>query len=231
MDKTPVQPSFIPIYDALVKCRGILDWNIQHGLMERLKNFDPELASDSDYICGLITSSTATIDFGYRAFQLLDALPHYSKKSKRFKSLKNRSLQLKSCRNYLQHIRGDMQDDAIVDFPLLGSISWVHNETCHAMALSQITGQYSFGTVAYDTWKHRWAWNVMISCKDHNIYPEKILSLVDSCIEEVREIVTMKNDPYANGGIGQVQAFNCAMVKSTETPAQQGAQPDASGVG
>lgn len=221
MDRTPVQPSFIPIYDALVKCRGILAWNIRHGLIGSLEKFDPELADDSDYICGLITSSTAAIDYGYRAFQLLDALPHYSKKSQGFRSLRERSQQLEKCRHYLQHTRGDLQGGAVVDFPLLGSLSWIHNETCYAMALSQITGQYTFGTVAYDTWNHRWVWKVMISCKDHNVYPEEILSLIDSCIDEVRELVTMEKDPYIRGGIGRLQAINCSMVKSTETPAQQ----------
>jgi hypothetical protein len=231
MDRTPVQPSFIPIYDAFIKCRGILAWNIQHGLIESLKTFDPKLANDSDFICRLITSSTAVIDYGYRAFQLLDALPHFSKRSQSFRSLTDRSQQLKLCRNYLQHSRGDLQGNAIIDFPVLGSISWIHDGNCHAMALSQITGRYSFGTVAYDTWNNTWAWNVMVSFKSHYVYPEEILSLLDDCLTEVHQLVTIENDPYTNGSVGSLQAFNCTVINQSNQGSQQGTQPDAFGTG
>jgi len=229
MDRILVQPSFIPIYDALIKCRGILEWNIRCGLLDGLRSFSPELADDSEFICKIITSSTAVIDYGYRSFQLLDAMPHYRKKSQGFKSLSDRSVQLKSCRNYLQHVRGDLQGGATVDFPVLGSVSWIDDGKCHAMALSQMTGQYSFGTIAYDTLDKKWAWNVMVSCKSHVVYPEEILSLIDSCIGEVREVVTIEGDPYKSGCLGSLQALYCNVISPNNSLAEQGAQLDAFG--
>ncbi len=95
------------------------------------------------------------------------------------------------------------------------------------MALSQLTGQYSFGTIAYDTWENRWAWSVMITCKKHSVYPEEILALLEDCLRELREAVTIENDPYIHGSIGSLQALNCSIVKPNEMMAQQGAERDA----
>jgi hypothetical protein len=116
---------------------------------------DAGLELGADGLPPLITA-TAFIDFVHRFGSIVDALPRVSKKSGEVKSLRTALMHVEFARNHLQHMRGDLSSNEPIDYPILGSLSWIGQSRCYAICAAQATPA-DYATIAYDTVEKRWA--------------------------------------------------------------------------
>jgi hypothetical protein len=100
-------------------------------------------------------SATGFVDYSARFREIARLLPFISKKAKIMTDYMSATEGVTVARNYLQHINQDLSNQPELPIPTLGSISWIHEDSCHVLALDQMT-DYGFASTSYDTHLKRW---------------------------------------------------------------------------
>ncbi|MEQ1767391.1 MAG: hypothetical protein ABL859_08185 [Methylotenera sp.] len=116
---------------------------------------DAETELGQDGIPPLLTAA-GFIDFAHRFGSIVDALPLVNKKSAEIKALRASLKSVEFARNHLQHMRGDLSSNESIDYPILGSLSWIGGESCYALCPAQATPT-DYVSIAYNNVDKRWA--------------------------------------------------------------------------
>jgi hypothetical protein len=117
----------------------------------RLLADSANLPNASQVAVGLYASVFSIIDFGHRFDQIVDAVPLLRKKLAEVRRLHSSMKSVASCRNYLQHIRNHLSKVENIDFPILGSISWIHGRRNCVLLPTQLTEGYGAPSISIDT--------------------------------------------------------------------------------
>lgn len=106
-------------------------------------------------ITPLITAA-AFVDFSHRFGSVVDAMPLVNKKSISVRALRKSLQNVEIARNHLQHIRRDLSSHEQIDYPILGSLSWVSCDCCYTICASQ-PGPAEYFSIAFDTQSGAWS--------------------------------------------------------------------------
>ena len=63
---------------------------------------------------------------------------------------------VKECRNYLQHMRGDLMKNEPINYPILGAITWIHEGRNYILLSNQPTQNCSLPGIVYDTFENKY---------------------------------------------------------------------------
>jgi len=147
-----VHPRFLLIFESMKNSLVIL--NSSFAVIKRDTNKMAEMIdSGMDITANAITLYiyvVSFIDFSFRYRQLLDSLPHLNKKEQEIKKFFSEFSSLKDIRNYLQHIRGDLVGNDVVDYPILGSVTWIYNGSLYSTTLNQKCNKFSTYGIPFD---------------------------------------------------------------------------------
>jgi hypothetical protein len=128
-------------------------------LKEELSALEPEIQSGVDIqgkAASPLLAAVALIDFSHRFGSVVDALPLINKKTIELRLLREALESVEIARNHLQHMRGDLSASSVVDYPLLGAISWANGNSGYTICMSQ-PQTTDILSLAYDTHNMCWA--------------------------------------------------------------------------
>ena len=149
------QVKFVRLYDIAKRCLILIDhvYDKINNSTKILEN--PKNPTDDEYqTFELYLDIFNFIDFSHRFLQIIDSMPLLSKKHAEAKKLNNTASVIKDCRNYLQHLRREISKEEIIDFPILGSFSWISNSRNYILLPTQATETHSTVGIVYDTHNH-----------------------------------------------------------------------------
>lgn len=151
MERNP-QEKFVILYDTAKKCLLILDHLYADFEKGTLLATDPaKVETDSSVVTGIYISALGLIDYFHRFHEIISAMTLIRKDQAELKKLKNTLEPVKHCRNYLQHMRGDLMKNDPIQYPILGAISWIHEGRNYTLFSNQPTHGVSLPGIAYDT--------------------------------------------------------------------------------
>lgn len=136
-------------------------------LMGELAGLRPSIEAHEELgsrIIPPLISAVGFIDFAHRFGQTVDALPRVSKKSPELSQLRSALKNIEYARNHLQHMRGDLGSNESLDYPILGSISWIEDEWCFSIAAAQPIAA-AFASIAFDLQRGQWVGRVQYTVK------------------------------------------------------------------
>jgi hypothetical protein len=163
---------FATLFDTAKRCLILIDtaYTESEECLRLLANGESTL-NKSQITVKLYLSVFSIIDFGHRFDQIVDAMPLLSKKRAEVKRLHTAMRPVTLCRNYLQHIRKHLSELENIDFPILGSISWIHNGRNYIILPTQLTEGYIVPSITIDNEK------MQFSCQYQFIVEKHLLHL------------------------------------------------------
>ena len=139
MNRKP-QEKFVTLYDTAKKCLLILDHlysDFENGTMLAIDEANP--GNNSAISIKLYISALGLVDYFHRFHEIVSAMPLIRQDQQELKNLKKALEPVRECRNYLQHMRGDLMKNDPITYPILGAISWVSNGQCYVLFSNQAT--------------------------------------------------------------------------------------------
>lgn len=169
-------------------------------LLERitsdLSGFEQEIESEIDIgekaIYPLL-SAVAFVDFAYRYIHTLDALPYIKKDSPQMNRLRKALKPIEESRHYLQHMRGDLSANEVIDYPLLGALTWSNGPSVYLISFSQ-SGSTSTPTMPFDRKKGVWISKHVYTVKHVEIDLDSILFEMKTAFDWINTLVS-STDP------------------------------------
>ena len=129
------------------------------------------------------------VDFTHRLYDIVNSLPYISKKRPLMKQMGEMHERVNEARNYYQHMRGDLSEGKAMDFPILGGVSWVHNEFNYVTIPNHTSANCSVMGIPWDRQENRWACKYQLTVKGKIIH-------IDTLHAFSRELFT-----WVHGGI------------------------------
>jgi len=152
------QEKFVLIWEALK--RSLLSAEIL------LKNTYAELdgiARDidagkviEDRAAAPLISCLGFIDFAFRFKSLMDNLPMVSNRRPDMVRVQQALESVEEARHRIQHLRGELGTNEPVDYPILGSISWMAGNGVYSMALGTPIGKVEWPSLVFDRQQGKW---------------------------------------------------------------------------
>lgn len=170
---------FVTLFDTAKRVSLMID-----RLYGRLEGYTSTLAANSedrgfgDNVIDLFITVHGLVDHLNRFLEIAQAMPILKKSAKQLVNL-NRAIQpVKDARNYLQHLRGDLLTSDRIRFPVLGSISWIHDRKNFTLLPNQTTSGYGTSGIAFDTVNNTYACRYQLSLGGHIVRVDHAYSAV-----------------------------------------------------
>jgi len=176
------QEKFVLILEAVKRSllsAEILLRNVYAELDGIAQDVDAKRPIDDRAAAPLI-SCLGFIDFAFRFKSLMDALPLVSAKHPQMIRLMSALASVESARHHLQHLRGELSTNDAIEYPILGSISWVTNNAVYSMCLGTPIGTARFASISYDRENRQWTAAHLYAVRDAVVD-------TDMVIEEMRK--------------------------------------------
>ena len=104
-----------------------------------------------DITCNLYIDIFSQIEMLPRFLQIINAMPFLPHKNSEITKLKHTFDNVKDCRNYLQHIREHLSKEDIINYPILGSVSWINENKNYTIIPTQFTENHNSRGIAFDS--------------------------------------------------------------------------------
>jgi hypothetical protein len=169
-DSRSIQEKYVTLFDTAKRCLLIVD-QLYADLtkqLDALAEFDAG-KQDQATVVRLFVSAHGLIDFIHRYSEVIQAMPLLSKKRAEVKSLLHICKPVSECRNYVQHIRNHLMSDETIDYPILGSISWIKGERDYVLFPNQATAGHKTPGIAYDTWQKKYVCKYQLSISSYQL--------------------------------------------------------------
>ena len=181
------------LYDTAKKCLLILDHlysDFEKGTLQardgdRVKN-DPSVAIE------IYISALGLIDYFHRFHEIISAMTLIRKDRPELKKLKDALEPVKACRNYLQHMRGDLMKNDPIKYPILGAISWVHEGRNYMLFSNQPTQGVGLPGIVYDTFAGKYVCKYLLIVGGHEIQIDTVYSEIKAFWEWLEKAVVIE---------------------------------------
>lgn len=168
--KEKVNEKFVILYDTAKKCLLIVDHLFSALEQSTLQAEDSvKVTENNSVVPEIYISALGLIDFFHRFNEIISTMPLISKKQPELKSLSKALKPVKDCRNYLQHMRGDLMKNESISYPILGAISWTHEGRNYVLSSSQPTKNFSMPCIVFDTFENKYICKYQLVIGGHEI--------------------------------------------------------------
>ena len=180
MKRNP-QEKFVILYDTAKKCLLILEHLYADFKSGTFQASDAaKVENDPSVVTQLYISALGLIDYFHRFYEIISAMTLIRKDQLELKKLRNVLEPVKDCRNYLQHMRGDLMKNDPITYPILGAISWVHEGRNYMLLSNQPTQSVNFPGIVYDTYDGKYVCEYLLSVGGHEIRIDAIYNEIKS---------------------------------------------------
>jgi hypothetical protein len=180
MKRNP-QEKFVTLYDTAKKCLLILDHlytDLENGTL--LANDTAKIETDSSVVIELYIAALGLIDYFHRFYEIVSAMPLIRKDQLELKKLGEALAPVTECRNYLQHMRGDLMSNDFIKYPILGAISWIHEGRNYILFSNQPTQSFSAPGIVYDRLEDKYICKYMLTVGGHEIKIDTVYTEIKS---------------------------------------------------
>lgn len=219
MTRTPKE-KFLLLFEALK--RSLLASEMLYG---RLKSELGSLESDmdegkqiSERAATPLLSAVAFVDFAHRFGSLADSLPLINKRKPQIKQLRSALISTESARNHLQHMRGDLSSNDPIEYPLLGSLSWIKGHRCFLISFGQATEMNNLFSIAFDATKMQWTTTYQYQVKDTTISLDAVMQEMRAFYAWLTSAVTFADPELAELKWGNTLAVAFSLEMNMLTP-------------
>lgn len=179
--KRSVQEKFVVLYETAKKCLLILDHLFADLEKQTNEATDAENVKNSPSVVpALYVSALGLIDYFHRFHEVVSVMTLINKKQPELKRLTKAMVPVTLCRNYLQHMRGDLMKNDSIDYPVLGAISWVYGGRNYILFSSQATHSFSVPGIAYDRFAQKYVCKFQLIVGGHEIRLDSVYSEIKS---------------------------------------------------
>ena len=192
MKRNP-QEKLVILYDTAKKCLLILDHlyaDFENGTLQAKDSAKVE--TDPSVVTEIYISALGLIDYFHRFHEIISAMTLIRKDRPELRKLKNALEPVKDCRNYLQHMRGDLMKDDPIKYPILGAISWVHEGRNYTLFSNQPTQGVSMPGIAYDTFVGKYVCKYLLIVGGHEIQIDTVYTEVKVFWEWLEKTVVIE---------------------------------------
>lgn len=169
MKRNP-EEKFVTLYDTAKKCLLILDHlyiDLENGIS--LANDATKIESDSSIVIEIYIAALGLIDYFHRFHEIISAMPLIRNDQQELRNLRKSLEPVKECRNYLQHMRSDLMKNEPITYPILGAISWIHENRNFILFPNQATMGFSTPGIAYDRFEEKFICKYLLIVGGHKI--------------------------------------------------------------
>lgn len=192
MKRNP-QEKFVILYDTAKKCVLILDnlyADFENGTFQ-LRDA-AKVENDPSVVTKIYISALGLIDYFHRFHEIISAMTLIRKDRPELKKLKNALEPVKDCRNYLQHMRGDLMKNDPIKYPILGAISWIHEGRNYTLFPNQPMQGVSLPGIAYDTFAGKYVCKYLLIVGGHEIQIDTVYTEVKAFWEWLEKAVVIE---------------------------------------
>lgn len=177
--KRDPKEKFVTLYDTAKKCLLILD-HLYGNLESRLSlvTDEPKVEAEPSIITEIYIAALGLIDYFHRFNEIVSAMPLIRNDQRELKRLGEFIAPVKECRNYLQHMRGDLMTNDAITYPVLGAISWIEKNRNYVLLSNQATQNFSTPGIAYDRFEKRYVCKYLLVVGGHEIQIDTVFSEV-----------------------------------------------------
>jgi len=179
--KRNLQEKFIILYDTAKKCLLIIDQlyaDFQKGTQQASNT--ESVNQDPSVVIKTYISALGLIDYFHRFHEIILALNLIRKDQPELKKLTKALIPVKECRNYLQHMRGDLTKNEPICYPILGAISWIHENRNYCLFSNQPTQNFSLPGITFDSFEGKYLYKYQLIVGDHEIKIDNVYDEVKS---------------------------------------------------
>ncbi|MCP4161197.1 MAG: hypothetical protein GY760_14075 [Deltaproteobacteria bacterium] len=170
--KKRAEIKFAYLYDASKRVLLIIDSlysDFEKALILLIKNQEEK----EEVIINIYSLAFSLIDNFHRFHQLIQSTTLLSKKLPEVIRLDEIIEPVKNCRNYLQHMRGDLANIEDINFPIFGVISWIDGNHQHVLFPNQEIG-YAAPSITIDTLELKYLNKYLISVGGKDVPIDRI---------------------------------------------------------
>lgn len=137
-------------------------------------------------------SALGLIDYFHRFHEIVSAMTLIRKDQAELKGLARALAPVKECRNYLQHMRGDLNKNQTINYPILGGITWIHDSRNYILFSNQPTQNYSLPSIVYDTVENKYLCKYQLVVGGHQIPIDTVYTEIKVFWKWLEELVIIE---------------------------------------
>ncbi|HEB72010.1 MAG TPA: hypothetical protein ENI77_05260 [Nitrospirae bacterium] len=175
------QEKFVTLYETAKRCLLILDHlytDLENGTS--LASDATKVENDSSIVPGIYIAALGLIDYFHRFNGIVSAMPLIRKDRPELKKLGTAIKSVKDCRNYLQHMCDDLKQSGPIEYPILGSISWIFEGRHYILLSNQATQDWSASGIAYDRFAEKYICSYQLVVGGSEIQIDNVYTAVKS---------------------------------------------------
>jgi hypothetical protein len=167
------------IHKKVLKCsEGILfSYKILQFTYSKLYATCLKIPSDKQIVYEALGICWSFIDTVQRIREIIQQFPTISNKDKTITNFLQQTNITDEYRNYIQHLRNELNKNDLDTFPVWGSLSWVDDQIMnksYVMLIGTFINQIRYNGCTYNTFDKKWVSKVNLSIKNCS-YPFDII--------------------------------------------------------
>lgn len=187
-----------------------------HRLGTELAELEPIIHGSpnvADRFGPILVTAMGIVDFAHRFGQLMDGMPLLKDSLRRthLQKLRKVLVPVKDTRNHLQHLRSDLARGSSIDYPLMGSITWIQGDQCYTVALET----YGFGitvpSMAFGAFGIGYVARYQYTVASQIILLDPLVATMRESFDWLASIFTISDPNYDKVGWGQTMVFTSSM--------------------
>lgn len=167
----------------------------------------------ADQFGPILITAMGIVDFAHRFGQLMDGMPLLKDTMRRanLQKLRDALAPVGAIRNHLQHLRGELAAGSSIDYPLMGSITWMQGEQCYAAGLQTQGFEVTFPSMVYDAIGGRYLARYQYTVASQSILLDPLVATLRESFDWLASKIQFSDPNYDKMGWGQAVAFSSAL--------------------
>ncbi len=187
-----------------------------HRLGTELAELEPiihDMTNVADRFGPVLVTAMGIVDFAHRFGQLMDSMPLLKNSLRRshLQKLQEALVPVSETRNHLQHLRNDFAKGSSIDYPLMGSITWIQGGQCYTVALMTQGFEIMVPSMAFGAFGVGYVARYQYTVASQIILLDLLVETMRESFDWLASIFTFSDPNYDKFGWGQTVAMTSSM--------------------
>jgi hypothetical protein len=181
--------------------------------LAELEPFIPQVANVADRFGPALITAMGIVDFAHRFGQLMDGMPFVrdSMRRSQLQKLREALVPVSEARNHLQHLREELAVGSSIDYPLMGSITWIQGDECHAVGLLTQGFDVTLPSMAFDAFGNGYVARYQYTVASRSILLDPLVATMRESFDWLASIFRFSDPGYDKVGWGYTIASSSSM--------------------
>lgn len=215
MKRNP-QEKFVTLYDTAKKCLLIVDRLYEQIEKTTILAVEPTKieSTNSSVVIDIYIAALGLVDYLHRFHQVVHAMPLLRNDLPELRRLNESFVAVQNCRNYLQHMRGDLMANDPLTYPILGAISWIHEDRNYILFSSQPTASCGAPGIVYDRFDEKYICKYQVVVGGHEVRLDTVYAAAKEFWAWLEKAVLIEPPHIKDYLWGKPAIINSAFIKT-----------------